>query len=49
MTLAEFRVYTQAAAERKAEDVRLAMIIARAAHAEDKAWMQLFKVLSHEQ
>lgn len=45
MTLADYRAFSRACAERKSEETRLAMLIARSAQAEDKAWMQLYKGL----
>ncbi|MEW5972341.1 MAG: hypothetical protein AB1713_01120 [Pseudomonadota bacterium] len=45
MTLAEYRAFLRACAERKAEETRLAMLIARSALAEDKAWTRLYKSL----
>jgi hypothetical protein len=44
MTLAQYRAFSRACAERKAAEARLAMVIARSAQVEDKAWMQLYKV-----
>lgn len=46
MTLAEYRAFHRAASTRKADEARLAMLIARSAMAEDKAWMQLYTALN---
>lgn len=45
MTLADYRRFSRACAERKAAEARLAMVIARSAQAEEKAWIQLYKGL----
>ncbi|MEO1752013.1 hypothetical protein [Thiofaba sp. EF100] len=46
MSLSEYRAFHRAASTRKADESRLAMLIARSAMAEDKAWKQLYTAMN---